>query len=266
MAYQVTNKTSSALSIAGINVRPYRTKGGIPDSASDEIFLAFSKGWIDYTQVPDFPAGNLSQSEVDALRAQILAESTWLARGDGTRVGERKIITGLGNALQVEVMWTGSWWRPVAFQALIHSLVVPRVSTASLTPSLAFPTVNIPAGLMNTQGALMVQGLALLDGGLTPTVRTVNMSFGSQSIMNDSGNLHRRLDWRRDIINTSASTQIIPQRANGEYGRGVSANTDWQTISRPTTVDQALTGTIAFTAPSSTTITLSQYDVWWISK
>lgn len=192
--------------------------------------------------------------------------SLFAARGSGSYVGEVKRFSNVGNNLLYRGEWDGDRWAIHGGRQLVYSLTAPIVSTAgTTTTTINLPNVTIPGDLIAATSAIEIDFAALLANGVTPTARTLSMTHGGSAIMNDTGNLHRRVVGGRTIQGIGASSQVIFERSNGEYGAPVSANTDWQTGNKNFAADQVIAGSFAFTYAtqgSAISATLAQFDVW----
>lgn len=194
-----------------------------------------------------------------------IGSAIWTERGTAA-TNATKFITDLGNNATVEAIYDGARWQPRGGEQLIYNLKAPIVGATSTSSSVTFPSVTIPGNLMGTNGAIRVEVMGYLDAASLTT--TDSLTIGGTAMMNNTNDgTNRRRYWTKELRNRNATnSQIVTTRASGaEYGSELTAGTAPTTLSKDTTGDLTLAGSIATTSTGAQTFTLDVYRVWWIA-
>lgn len=196
----------------------------------------------------------------------------WADRGTGAFVGQTKRIDlsayGAGHNPCLEVIWNGTRWVPRSGEQTIFELqAIQSSGAAALTATVVPPVVTVPGGMLGTMGELEIASAAYLTtfaGTLSARTLTMGMGGSANNVMNDTANLHRRVSLFRHIKNAgAANTQVIIQRATGEYQEAISANTDPQFMTQDTTIDRTIQASYSWTSSANIVAGLLKHRVAW---
>lgn len=193
------------------------------------------------------------------------ASSTWAARSTGAAAGDIKRITDLGNNPLVEAQWdaVNSLWRPRGGRQPIYQLTA-AVTNTQVNPSLTCPNVTIPGGLMNSRDGFLVE--AAMDFGIAPSAVSEALTLGGSTLRNNTntGTSRRRWFTQRVLNDFATGAQFsLEKNSGGEYGAPGVATSVFNTLTKDTTGDLVIAGTMSCTSASATA-KLYVYNVWWI--
>lgn len=190
--------------------------------------------------------------------------TTWASRGTGSFVGQKKIITNLGNQPAVEAIWDGTYWQPAGGRQLIYALKAQVTGSAGTSSVANIPSVTIPGNLMNINGGFEVDIHTHTLSSVASVANTISLTFGGFELMGTDRTTNRRVWNGRRVRNVnSASVQTVMSNASGTGAYEQAAN-DPKETTKDTTADQTLVGTATATHATSIQNRIDEYKVWWI--
>lgn len=199
------------------------------------------------------------------------ASSTWVARGTGAAAGDIKRITDLGNNPLVEAQWdaVNSVWRPRGGRQLMYQLTAQLTSGAAVQdPTVTFPNITIPGDLMNDRDGFLVEYAGY--GGATASLTgvTENLTLGGSTLRNNTSNGTNARRWFTQRVLNAFSTSAqysLEKNSGGEYGAPGTASSVYNTMTKTTTGDLTLAGSMVYDYSANTQIAVcNMYNVWWI--
>lgn len=203
--------------------------------------------------------------EVSPGASEFVTTSTWALRGTGAVRGQIKAFTDImGGLTNPEGWWDGTYWRPRGGLQLLYDLPGTLLGTSANPSVITFPTLTVPAGLMNIKGGFIFEFHSSVTDGTNATANTVALSFGGFELFGTDQGAAGRLWESRRVRNenaTNAQTVMANASATGAY---IAANNSPKTTNRNTATDLTLSGTITTTTGGARTAQLDELKVWWI--